>query len=422
MTKRILVTITLLISAISFAQKYNATPYSFFGIGDQDNTKTVSETSRGGYGVTGDNFRQLNFTNPATYSNLQFTIYEIAGENRHLNLSDAINAKKGSITSVSYLAIGFPLSKKAGFAFGLQPTSSVGYSFLSKVKVVNDVIKESNLFFGNGGTNRLFFGLGYKVLKNLSVGLEGAYKFGNITNAILNRRDSVQLASQYETVSNVKGFNLKAGFQYKTPINKKIDLNLGGVFTLSNTLSNNGREYLYSLVNNNLGAVLPRDTIVNRDFKSTIANPVKSVIGVSVGEKYKWSAGIEYGFQNALDFKGSVFDRSSTVSYEKSNRIYIGGFYLPDFNSITSYWKRVTYSAGIKYMQTGLRVNNTSVNDYGISFGVALPMGKKLSLLNLGFDLGRRGTTNNGLVKEKYANFRVGLTLNDKWFNKRKIQ
>jgi len=364
MTKRILVTITLLISAIGFAQKYNATPYSFFGIGDQDNTKTVSEISRGGYGVTGDNFRQLNFTNPATYSNLQFTIYEIAGENRHLNLSDGINSKKGSITSVSYLAIGFPLSKKAGFAFGLQPTSSVGYSFLSKVKVVNDVIKESNLFFGNGGTNRLFFGLGYKVLKNLSVGLEGAYKFGNITNTILNRRDSVQLASQYETVSNVKGFNLKAGFQYKAPINKKIDLNLGGVFTLSNTLSNNGREYLYSLVNNNLGAVLPRD----------------------------------------------------------SNRISIGGFYLPDFNSITSYWKRVTYSAGIKYMQTGLRINNTSVNDYGISFGVALPMGKKLSLLNLGFDLGRRGTTNNGLVKEKYANFRVGLTLNDKWFNKRKIQ
>ena len=66
-------------------------------------------------------------------------------------------------------------------------------------------------------------------------------------------------------------------------------------------------------------------------------------------------------------------------------------------------------------------VNNTEVNDFGMSFGVGLPMGKQLSNVNLGFELGKRGELNNGLIKENYLNFRLSLTLNDKWFNKRKL-
>jgi len=68
-----------------------------------------------------------------------------------------------------------------------------------------------------------------------------------------------------------------------------------------------------------------------------------------------------------------------------------------------------------------LVVNNTNVNEFGISFGVGMPMGKELSTFNLGMELGKRGTINNGLVKENFFNFRIGLTLNDKWFSKRKI-
>jgi hypothetical protein len=109
------------------------------------------------------------------------------------------------------------------------------------------------------------------------------------------------------------------------------------------------------------------------------------------------------------------------ASFDKSNRISLGGFYTPKFNSISSYWQRITYRAGLNLKQTGLVVNNTTINDFGISFGVGLPIGQQLSNVNLGFELGKRGEINNGLVKENYVNFRLSLTLNDRWFKKRKL-
>ena len=66
-------------------------------------------------------------------------------------------------------------------------------------------------------------------------------------------------------------------------------------------------------------------------------------------------------------------------------------------------------------------VNNQAINDFGITFGLGLPLGNNFSNVNLGFELGRRGTTNAGLVEEDYFRINVGLSLNDKWFRKRKI-
>ena len=80
----------------------------------------------------------------------------------------------------------------------------------------------------------------------------------------------------------------------------------------------------------------------------------------------------------------------------------------------------MTYRAGIRYEDTGIMIRNESINDFGISFGLGLPVGRSLSNLNVGFEFGKRGTTDSGLIKENYANFHISLSLNDKWFIKRK--
>jgi len=56
-----------------------------------------------------------------------------------------------------------------------------------------------------------------------------------------------------------------------------------------------------------------------------------------------------------------------------------------------------------------------------MSFGISLPMGLRISNINLGFELGQRGTTENNLIKENFYTFRLSLSLNDKWFKKQKI-
>ncbi len=138
--------------------------------------------------------------------------------------------------------------------------------------------------------------------------------------------------------------------------------------------------------------------------------------------------GVEYENQEAIETTGFLNTSNAPYKYSESNRISLGGYYLPKINSISSYWHRVTYRAGVRLEKTGLLVdgsglntNFTQVNDFGMSFGLGLPL-RQLSTVNMGFEFGKRGTTNNNLIQENYFNFRLSLSLTDtQWFQKRKI-
>jgi hypothetical protein len=87
----------------------------------------------------------------------------------------------------------------------------------------------------------------------------------------------------------------------------------------------------------------------------------------------------------------------------------------------------VVYRGGIRYEELGLQVsgdgiNSSDINEFGISFGLGLPIGRRsgFSNANLGFEYGQRGTQDAGLIRETFFNFSLGLSLNDTWFIKRK--
>lgn len=426
MIKKIIVVITLFVSIVGFSQKNNTSAYSFFGIGDKNNLNTVEQLSMGGVGVSLNESYHLNFLNPAANASLKFTTYTMAIENLNISAQDSNSKQKAAATYLSYLALGFPIGEKAGMTFGLLPNSSVGYSLVSNVLDAENNISGITQYSGEGGTNKVFLSVGYKPFKNLSVGLQGNYIFGKIENSVLNQERNVALATKYQTISNIKSFTLNAGFQYKRKLNTKLDFLFGGNFDFSNEINADGNEYLYSL---SLGSVeFPRDTILNVQSSGYLKSPLKTTLGVGLGKENKWYAGVDYSFQNALKLEGELFNKYSKVDYDKSNKVALGGFYTPKYNSITSYWDRVTYRAGVKYENTGLMVDAsgngtdfTAIDDFGISFGVGLPVSKQLSNLNLGFEIGKRGQTAKGLVQENYFNFRLGLSLNDKWFKKLEI-
>ena len=130
--------------------------------------------------------------------------------------------------------------------------------------------------------------------------------------------------------------------------------------------------------------------------------------------------GAEYSFQQLSSFE-NTFLRIENVTYNDASSIGFGGYFIPNYSSFTNYFSRITYRAGLRYDQTGMIVNNKEINNFGITFGFGLPLGSNFSNLNLGFELGRRGTTDAGLIEESYFKVNVGLSLNDKWFIKRKI-
>ena len=46
------------------------------------------------------------------------------------------------------------------------------------------------------------------------------------------------------------------------------------------------------------------------------------------------------------------------------------------------------HRAGVRYEKTGLVINDESKNEFGISFGVGLPLGNRISSANFGFEIG----------------------------------
>ena len=430
MLKRIFYILLLFISVKAAAQRTNSSPYSFFGIGQQYSSQTVEQASMGGVGVSFSDVYHLNFINPAAHANLRFTTYSVGLNVNDLTIKDFSSSQRSTSTSLSYINVGFPLGNKFGIAFGLKPNTNVGYSLLNVENDLNGNRFNVTRFYGSGGTNRIYGAFGASITNDLSLGLEIEYIFGEIENNILSQRVNVVLGTKNNELTTVNGSSLKLGMLYKKALSKKVEMKFGAALKLENNLTTKGEEYLYSTSILANGFDSPRDTLSSALITGSIKNPLKTTLGVSFGSENKWYAALDYEFQNALKVNGSLLTSNSSYTYGNSSKISFGGFYIPKINSISSYWHRVIYRAGLRFENLGLLVRGSNVNgftevkDFGISFGLGLPL-KDLSNLNLGFEYGKKGKTINNLIQENYFNFKLSLSLsafgNLAWFQKRKI-
>ena len=426
MIKKIFLVLFVFVTVTSFAQKSNVSAYSFFGIGDEGSSKTVEQMSMGGVNTAFSDFNHLTFSNPAGLASLKFTNYAFAIKNQNMSVKNASDRQSASVSNISYLAVGIPLGKIGGMSFGLIPNSSVGYSLQSKIIDSDGTITEATLFSGEGGTNKVYLGAGFNVFKGLKLGVQAEYVFGKIEKSVLSQQIDVSRATKYEVITNVTGASFKVGAQYKTKLNDKLYASAGLILALENELKSKGDEYLYSVVLSS--SEIAKDTILNKGITTLYNQPLKTSVGVGVGETNKWFVGMDYSFRDKLSVSGDLEKMNSKLRYTKSTNLAIGGFYIPKFNSISSYWDRVTYRGGVKLENNGLMFKTvssassyTEIKDFGMSFGVGLPIGNNLSDINIGFELGKRGTASEGLVKENYFNFNLSLSLTDKWFKKREI-
>ena len=438
MIRNILVVFLLITSIAAMAQRTNSSPYSFFGVGEEFRPLTVEQSAMGGIGVAFSHYKYLNFTNPAAYANLRYTTYSFGLLNNKLTVDDGTVNQTSNATSLSYFTLAFPVGAKAGMSFGIQPVSSVGYSLTNSVLDLNGEVAEISIFSGSGGVSRFYGSFGIKIFKGISLGIEADYSFGKIDNSIANQRANVLLATKFKENKQIRGGSVTLGTQYKKEFKNKFQINAGATLKLGNDLNVSGSSHTYSLTFNGSGTEIVRDTLSFMDEDGKVKKiqaingkyqlPIKTNFGIGIGKFDKWYLGVEYENQNAIAAIGFSNASNSAYNYGASNRFSLGGFYLPKINSISSYFQRITYRAGIRLENSGLLVdgsglntNFTPVEDFGISFGLGLPL-KQLSSLNLGFEFGKRGTTTNSLIQENYFNFRLGLSLTDiNWFQKRKI-
>ncbi len=420
MVKNFLIIGICLVSFTIYAQNGTISPFSTFGVGDFRNNGTVENQMMGGLRLYADSIH-VNLRNPAAYSKLKLTAYSANISHTEFRLEDANESQRASVTNLDYLAVGFPIARNAGIGFGLMPFSSVGFSLLSEdVNTANQNV--TNVFAGEGGLNRVFLSLGYEPFKNVAIGATINYNFGTLEYERAQSIEDILFGSRDIRTSRITGFDFNYALSFTPKITKKHTLfSHIGVDTQVNLVSENSeRISSFSIANGSEIEGADVDLAALGLSNTELKIPTITTIGLGYGEDKKWFVGGEYSFQALSSFSNDFLGQEN-VAYQDASTIAVGGFFIPDYRSISSYLKRITYRAGMRYEQTGLLVNDKEINNFGITFGFGLPLGGNFSNLNVGFELGRRGTTDAGLIEESYLKLNVGLSLNDKWFIKRKI-
>jgi len=424
MIKKIIVSFCLLISLTALAQEGTSSPYSFYGIGDIKFKGTVENRSMGGIAVFPDSIN-INLQNPAQLASLKRTNLSVGITYLNTKSTTETQSSKARRTSLDYLAIGVPL-KKLGIGFGLIPFSSVGYkiqSVTNKEVASGETVKLKNNYYGLGGVNKVFFGVGFGITKKINFGANVQYNFGTIettnTTTITTADDFVQDGTNEYNTSELKGLNFDLGLTYQTKINKKLSWFSSINYTPQYNLTVNNTRVIETF--QSLSTTGGTTSSVIADVPDTkIKVPSKLTFGSGFGEVKKWLVGAEVTLLNTsvtnnrfTDIKGATFE--NTVRYS------LGGYFVPNYNSFTSYVKRITYRGGIRYENTGLVIKNKSITDFAGNIGIGLPLKGSVSNLNIGLEVGKRGTKYYNLIEENYVNLSIGLSLSDLWFVKRKF-
>jgi hypothetical protein len=212
-------------------------------------------------------------------------------------------------------------------------------------------------------------------------------------------------------------------------ISNKLELSTTATYAPESKLSSiNTRSFATIAIDAITFNVLRTFNNIDADLESqnlettNLTLPSRLSFGAGVGEPKSWFVGAEYTFENTSNFSNPVFNNDIST-FENASQISVGGFFIPKYNAFSGYFKRVVYRAGFNFANTGLVIKDESINEFGISFGLGLPVGKRglFSNANLGFEFGQRGTTNQNLIQENFINFNIGLSLNSRWFQQRKF-
>lgn len=426
MIKKIIAGVCLIFSAAGFSQENNASPYSYYGIGDAKFKGTVENRSMGGLSILPDS-THINMQNPAAYSSLKWTTYTVGASNTSTAFKSNSGNDSANRTTFDYIAVAIPFNK-LGVAFGLMPYTSVGYKINNVVTDPSDNLIRSRQFDGSGGINRVFAGASYSITPKFSVGADFQYNFGNTeTKSIVSIVDTdntvlLQYPTREINATKYSGASFNVGAIYKGKI-KKLDWVTSATFTPESRLkSTSSREFATITLTSSGGESLI-DQLDNSTVGVKMKMPSKFSIGTGIGEPRKWFAGVEYTTQGKNEF-GNRFDNITDTGFEAYHKFTAGGSFTPNYMSYNSYLNKITYRAGLKYEKSGLVINGESINDTGLTLGMGLPLGGGVggSNLNLGVEFGKRGTKSMNLIQENYVNIMVSLSLNDKWFIKRRYE
>ncbi len=417
------------VSSFAAAQSGTNSPYSQYGLGEQTQQATGFNKGMNGLGLGYRKGDQLNTLNPASYSamdSLTF-IFDAGISGQLTNFEEngkRINAKNANF---EYVAAGFRAFKHLGVSFGIMPYTNVGYSYSNSHKVGDaDATTYYNTYKGTGGIHQIYLGMGWEIFKGFSLGVSGAYLWGDYERQIVNSySDSyTNTLSKYYTAS-ITDYKVDFGAQIAIPFSKKSNLTIGLTYGLGHKMA---ADPECKVISTN-SQTLVSDTasyVIKDGFE--MPNVMSGGFMLNLAEKLR--IGADYQLQKWGDVGFPVYtNTNSGPSYQVSNdyfkdrhKVTIGGEYCKNPTS-NKFFQRIRFRAGASYATPYFKINGKDgPKEISVSAGFGIPimnLWNNRSVLNISGQWVRLDASN--LLRENTFRINIGLTFNERWFMKWKV-
>lgn len=416
MNRRLIYTPYLLIfmllwSYSSKAQNFTSNPYSMYGLGElQSQTNTVS-SAMGDAGLGVSNSQFLNILNPASYCNIDSLRFltNIGVESKRSKFETKSDISHNHDVNLSYIAIGFRPKKWLGMGFGINPYSTAGYNIQTDTYIEGSTVQYPLKISGSGNINRIYMTFSVNPLKNLYLGVENSFLFGKLKQIQYHDLSGISSLSVSSEITNeYKNFLWEFGMQYKINLKKDQSLTIGAIYTPKQHLATD------SEINTN-GEIPNNDNEISNNDNFTIPKEYGLGIAFSKGNKYMFL--LDGGIQcwSESDYK------MESVTLTNSPYLKTGFEYTPSLDFMDKYYKKISYRIGYKFKKSYLKMGSYQQYENTISCGFGLPLNKSNTRIDLSLEAGKKGKIGSARIfQEKFFRVKLGFSLIDIWFTKRK--
>ncbi len=398
-----------------FGQGSNS-PYTILGLGKPLPVQNIRTMGMGGVSTSNGSGLYSNFANPALLPHNKLTIFEAAYLGEYKQLSDPNTVQNAIGANLGYLTMGFPVSNRWTMGVGLRPLSTVNYRVSSIELIPNTPTFVEYEFAGEGGLAQVFFSNGFNIWRGFSLGLELQYNFGSINSDSKSTLDDGQneyVVGIFER-ANYSKLHWKGGFAYLFNFSEKLLMNIGATYQPKAEFN---ASSLLSTQRRTLDNIKLQVDTLNYVTDQQITYPSVYSLGVSIENTGRFTAGVDYTMENWSEFTTT----DGTTPLEDAYRINVGVEWTPDYTSVNNYLKRITFRLGAHYEQTPWVVEGIQLEDRSITFGFSLPVVRSFSSISTAIQYGRLSSSADNLISEEYFRFNLGLTINDRWFIKRRV-
>lgn len=409
----------IIFSLISFSTQlavaqYNTnSPYTLYGYGELNDNYSGEQRARGGTAIAASSKTSINVVNPASYASIDSLTFmmDIGTSLIASRFKFGDNSTSRLNANLEYLTMQFPLWKNTGFSMGILPFSFTGYNYsysqMLDKRFYPEEVTATSVYYGQGGISQAYSGFSAKFFEKLSVGVNAYYMFGNVVNSRELLFDKAGFTPGYKRDSiKVNSFRFRYGMQFKQDINVK------------NTLT--------------IGAYYEAKTPLQANFTQTIGSSIDVPLAAQPGfSNFEMPQAIGVGLQYEMDKRLVLAADYSLQEWSKTrymgvldtlanrNRFALGVEFLPNARG-RNYFDRVSFRMGLNMSDPYYKINGAAQpQNYGITFGMGLPLRNTKTVLNTTIEYGKIGS--NTSLREDYLKFTLNAIINETWFFKRKL-